>query len=187
MGLKEEGAERLEMESAEVALKTPEHELSFDEAYETFLLAGRRGTKASRGAALAILTLLGALMTAAYALDRTRLDAFPLALLCALVFIAAGAAPFRKARSGAKAVARRRGACLASLGIGFITTPNGERRPLKGDKRAGAFETSRLFAVRPGRLHAFCLPKRILSSDQIERIREILSKNVVKLTTEKEG
>lgn len=167
----------LDIDKAAVEFRSDEYELDYQEAYETFLLTSRLGSKRSRAMALALLTVAGAVMTVYYALDPRRLDAFILAAMAILVFLAVVLAPGLRASSGAKAVKRARGTYRISMGPGFITTPDGERWPLKGDKKARAFETGKLFAMRPDRLHTFCLPKRILSEAQLAEVRAILQES----------
>lgn len=168
---------------------TGEYRLTRDEAYQAFYLLAKVGSKTVRGITLTILALVGAALTAMYALNPLRLEYEIMAILCAVTFVAVVVTPSWKARRGAKLVAQTGGFYRLGFGQDFVETPDGERIGLALDRLAKAFETPELFVLRPSRVMTLCVPKRLLKHDQISLLNHILSEkriNFIKIN-EKES
>jgi hypothetical protein len=161
-----------------VLVKTVQYQLEYQEAYEAFLLLATKGSQTTRAAVLAGLFLVGAFLTFQYGLNPSHVEYLLLALLAVATFLGVAAAPSWRAKRGASQVARQLGSYCVGLGNGFVSTPDGERWPLAGDSLARAVETETLFIIRPDRINTFCLPKRILTTEQQDAVRNILTKNL---------
>jgi hypothetical protein len=160
---------------------TPEYSLKRPEAAEAFKLVAALGGRRVRLAALAALFATGVFLTVSYGLNPSHLELPLLGLLTVGVYLAVALAPSWRAWRGAAQVAKLNGRYrLGFSPDGRLLTPDGESSPLRGDKRARAFETDELFVIRPDRLRTFCLPKRVLTAEQCGEVRRLLSDNLAR-------
>ncbi|MDR3135751.1 MAG: hypothetical protein LBU69_06640 [Deltaproteobacteria bacterium] len=170
-----------------VVIQTKEYQLTWEEAYQAFYLLAKVGSRRLRGTVLTALALLGAALTVMYGLRPMRLDYQLMAILCVVTFVAMAWAPSWKARKGARQVELKGGFYSLGIGEGFVATPDGDRHPLSGDRRAKAFETPGLFVIRPSRAFTFCLPKRVLAEGEAQKVSDILSRGVKNFASLGEG
>ena len=174
-------------ESGRTSLKTDDqwvslrYSLSYDEAFDAFLLLSARGSKRHRDITAVALIVLAALLTVLYAFYPYQLEYFFLAVLALATFGGVMYYPRIKAHAGAKRVAKARGVYKVDLSTaGRLRTADWTCLELSGDKDARAFETEALFVLRPDRQHTFCLPKRIMAEHEIDLIREVVAAHVKK-------
>ena len=174
-------------DSGRVPMKTEEERLSFkyglsyEEAFDAFLLLAARGRKRNRDITAAALIVLAAVLTVLYALNPYKVEYFLLAGLALATFGGVAYYPTVKARSGARRVAGARGIYKVGLSsAGYIRAAGGADLELAGDKDARAFETETLFVLRPDRQNTFCLPKRIMTEREIGLTRSIVAGHVKK-------
>lgn len=151
-----------------------EYQLKYEESYETFYLLSMKGGKQARNILAVILTVIAVAMLLLYYQDSSRIHYFfiailDIALLYYLIYV-----PALKAKKGAKKVSRQRGIYRIELTDDGKIRSGKECIPIRGDKDARVIETERIFAIRPDRLHTFCLPKRILREEEIDQVRKIL-------------
>ena len=177
----------IEIESGQASAKTDEHwisfeySLSYDEAFDAFLLLAARGRKRHRDITAVALIVLAAALTALYAFHPYQLEYFLLAALALATFGGVVYYPRMKAHSGARQVAKAQGVYKVELSTaGYLRTADGPRLELSGDKDARAFETGALFVLRPDRQHTFCLPKRIMADREADLIRSVVAGHVKK-------
>jgi hypothetical protein len=158
---------------------TFKYSLSYDEAYDAFLILSARGRKRTRDAVAVILMILAAALTVLYAFHPYHIEYFLLALLVLATFGGVVYYPKIKAHVGAKRVEKARGVYdVEFLAEGYIKTPDGSCLEMSGDKDARVFETETLFVLRPDRQNTFCLPKRVMSDQDISLVRSIVAENV---------
>lgn len=151
-----------------------EYRLKYDECYETFYLLSMRWSRRTRKILAAILTAIAVIMLVLYAKDNQGIHYFFIALLAILMLAYLLYVPALKARKGARSVSRQNGVYRVELaGDGKIRSGR-EVVELKGDKDARVIETDTIFAIRPDRIHTFCLPKRIMSEEEIAEVRSAL-------------
>ena len=181
------GNQDLENESGRRTMKTADqwigfqYSLSYDEAFEAFLLLSARGRKRNRDFTAVALIVLAAGLTVLYAYNPYQLEYFLMAALVLATFGGVVYYPKIKARSGAKRVAGAQGLYKVELSTdGHIRAAAGPGLELAADKDARAFETDTLFVLRPDRQHTFCLPKRIMTGREIELTRSIVADHVKK-------
>ncbi len=155
------------------------YKLTFDEAFEAFLLLAEKRSRRTRYILACALMVLAAAFVVAYALNPTNLNYFFLPLCAVAVFFLIIYYPRLKAAKGAKKVARLGGTYKVSLSSDGYLTPTGEAAiALSGDKNARAFETDGLFVIRPDSQHTFCFPKRCMSGKEIALTRETLESKI---------
>ncbi len=154
------------------------YKLKYEEAYETFFLLSMRWRKRTRNVLAAVMTLIALGMLAAYYLDSRKVHYFVIVILDILMLYYLIYVPVLKAKKGAKTVSRQNGTYKIELTSDGRIHIQGETIELAGDKDARAIEAEEIFAIRPDRLHTFCVPKRILSPDETDKVRNILKSNV---------
>lgn len=154
------------------------YKLTYEESYETFLALSMKQKKRTRYILAALMTAIAVAMLVLYWLDSSRVHYFVIAVLDILLLSYLVYVPALKAKKGAKAVSRQNGTYKIELTEEGAIRSQGQTIPLKGDKDARAIETENVFALRPDRMHTFCLPKRILTPVETVRVRELLQANV---------
>lgn len=150
------------------------YQLTYEESYETFLVLSMRQSRRVRNILAAVLTVIAVVMLVLYYLNSNGFHYFVIAVLDILLLAYLIYVPALKAKKGAKAVSRQKGTYKMELTEGGNIRSQGGTIPLAGDKDARAVETEKVFALRPDRVHTFCLPKRILTPEETDRVREIL-------------
>ncbi|MDR1431363.1 MAG: YcxB family protein [Propionibacteriaceae bacterium] len=155
------------------------YELTYQEAYEAFsLLADKRGKK-WRYAAFAAIGVAAAISLALLLIDPRGLQYSMLTVLCAALMLYVMYWPAVKARRGARAVTRSGGSYRYQLGYRRgIVLDNGQAVPLNGDLDARAIESGTAFIIRTDRQNSFCIPKRILTEEEVPAIRRLLSSRI---------
>lgn len=157
------------------------YSLTYEEAFEAFLLLAARGNERARRFIALLLIALAAVLTVFYAWQPYHIEYFFLALLSLASFGGVVYYPRIKAHKGAKSVEKAAGIYKVKLlPEGELLSSDGEKIPLTGDKDARAFETENLFVIRPDRMNTFCLPKRIMSSAEISKVHHLLKEYVKK-------
>ncbi len=151
-----------------------EYRLKYDECQETFYLLGMKWGERKRKILTVLLTVIGVVMLLGYYRDSQKIHYFFIAILDILLLYYLIYVPALKAKKGAKKVSRQGGTYKIELTReGKIRTGN-EWVDLNGDADARVIETDTIFVVRPDRVYTFCLPKRIMTEEEIEEVREIL-------------
>lgn len=152
-----------------------EYRLTYEECYETFYLLSRKWGRTKGIVLTSVLTAIAVVMLILYYRDRRGVHYFFLSVLTILVLTYLIYMPVLKAKKGAKNVSRQNGLYRIELtGDGRIKSGK-EVVDLKGDEDARVIETDMIFAIRPDRIHTFCIPKRILSKEEIMKVRESLN------------
>lgn len=150
------------------------YKIKYEEGYETFYSLSMKFGKRMRNLLILVMTVIAAVMLFLYYRDSRKIHYFFIAVLDILLLYGLIYMPALKARKGAKKVSRQNGTYKIELtGDGMIRA-GGQCIPLKGDKDARMIETETIFAIRPDRVHTFCLPKRILTDQQTEKVRKLL-------------
>lgn len=153
--------------------------LTYEEAREAFLLIIDRRTPAARRIMSFTLLALAVICVCLYGLHPYGLQYALTALLFAVSSYLVSAYPSLRAARAAKNVTRTTGIYEFALSeAGCLLLPNGERIDLNGDSGSRAYETEHLFAIRPDRLHTFCLPKHSIPASDFQQVRSILKTNV---------
>lgn len=153
--------------------------LTYEEAREAFLLIIDRRTPAARRIMSFTLLALAVICVCLYGLHPYGLQYALTALLLAVSSYLVSAYPSLRAARAAKNVTRTTGIYEFTLSEeGCLLLPNGERIDLNGDSGSRAYETEHLFAIRPDRLHTFCLPKHSIPASDFQQVRSILKTNV---------
>jgi hypothetical protein len=167
------------------------YRLTYGEAFEAFNLVATNLSPKVRTAVGAALLITAAVLTVLYACEPSKLEYFFLSAMALGIFAAVAYYPALKAKSGARKVARIGGEYKVELLMdGLIRTPGNAVFPVAGDKRARAFETESIFVIRPDAMNTFCLPKRVMSPDEIAAARHILAehlKRFISLSKEPHG
>lgn len=153
--------------------------LTYEEAREAFLLIiDRRSPAARRIMRLALLSM-ASVCVCLYCIHPYGLQYALAALLFAVFAYLVSAWPSLRAARAARHVAHIAGVYEITLSEeGYLLLPDGERVDLNGDSGSRAYETERLFAIRPDRLHTFCLPRRSIPASDFQQVRSILKTNV---------
>lgn len=151
-----------------------EYKLTYEESYETFYLLSMKWGKAKRNILAAVLTAIAVVMLILYYQDSRGIHYFFLAILAIMLLAYLLYVPALKARKGAIRVSRQNGKYRIELTRDGRIRAGKEVVELKGDKDARVIETDTIFIIRPDRVHTFCLPKRILSEEEVTEVREIL-------------
>lgn len=154
------------------------YKLSYEEAYEAFLLISMKWSKKVRTVIGVLLTLIAGGMLAAYAADSQKIHYFFMVILAILLLYYLIYVPVLKAKRGAQKVARQNGVYKVKITEEGKLKSEKEMIDLAGDKDARAIETETLYVLRPDNMHTFCIPKRIMKKDEIEAVREILKVHV---------
>lgn len=147
--------------------------LTYEEAYESFYQLANKWSNKTKLMIGIFLTVVAVIMLILRFFDKAGIHYSFIAFLAILMLFYLIYAPILKAKFGARSVARQKGRYkYAVTATGQLILPNGEVMELSNDKDARVIETSRIFVLRPDGRHTFCIPKRILKSDEAE-IREI--------------
>lgn len=153
--------------------------LTFEEAREAFLLIIDRRSPVSRRIMSFVLLAAALVCVCLYGLHPYGLQFALTALFFALFSYLVSAAPALRVGRAARAVAKRAGVYELTLcEEGYLILPGGETLLLDGDARSRAYETDRLFAIRPDRFHTVCLPKRSIPESEHSLVRTILKTNI---------
>lgn len=151
------------------------YQLSYDEAFKSFLLLSPKKNIWFVRITYISLMAISACLTVLYALNPYRFEFFLLPLLSLALLGFIYYLPRLKAARGARQVQRVGGFYDVKIDSrGFLQTGNGEVVSLDGDRQARAFESIGLFVIRPDTRNSFCLPKRVMTNEQIELTRSIL-------------
>ncbi len=151
-----------------------EYRLKYEECYETFYFLGIKWEERKRNILAALLIVIGVVMLFGFYRDSRKIHYFFIAILDILLLYYLIYVPALKAKKGAKKVSRQGGTYKIELTAdGKVRTGN-ECVNLKGDPDARVIETNTIFAIRPDRIHTFCLPKRIMTEKEMEEVRKIL-------------
>lgn len=154
------------------------YKLKYEESYETFLVLNMKYSKKVRGILTVVMTVIAAVMLILHWLDNRSVHYYVIAIIDILLLFYSIYAPVLKAKKGAKTVTRKNGTYKIGLTEKSVIHSQGITTQLKSDKDARAVETENVFVLRPDRMHTFCLPKRILTSDEIKKVRQILKTNM---------
>lgn len=152
------------------------YELKYQEAYDAFNLLAFKWSKKMRIAAGAALVAITLLMLVLYYMDARKLHYFYVAIIAILLLFYMIYMPFFKAKKGAAKVMNTGGTYEVTLDKdGHIFVPDSaEPLELRGDKSARALETARTFVLRTDNVHTFCLPKRVMTDEEIDWTRDVL-------------
>lgn len=154
------------------------YNLRFEEIYESFLLLNKKCGKKMEKVLVFLLTIIAVVLLIGYYMDNRRMHFFVLAILDIILLFYLIYVPEFKAKSVAKKLCRQKGKYKVKItDEGTIVTET-ETIDIKGDKDARTVETENIFVIRPDNMHTLCLPKRILTEDEMEDIREILKANM---------
>lgn len=161
-------------ENYSVSVRSFHYKLTYEEIFETFFLLSFRIKKQIRILFDILLTAIAIIMLVLFALDTTRIyysytAAITILLLFYLIYY-----PIVKSRRSAKIVTDNNGLYKISIYANGTLTLNKSRVPLNGDKHARAIETDKSFIIRPDTYNTICLPKRIMSENDIDFVRKIL-------------
>lgn len=149
------------------------YRLTYDEAYESFFLLANKRSKKWKMLSGIFLAVVAIVMLILRYFDQNGIHYSFIALVAILMLFDLIYAPMIKAKLGARKVAKQNGLYkIAVTATGQLRLPNGDVMDLANDKDARVIETSKIFALRPDGRHTFCIPKRILRSDEAG-IREI--------------
>lgn len=152
--------------------------LTYEEAREAFLLIIDRRSPAARRIMSLTLLALAILCVCLYGLHPYGLQYAMMSLLFAAASYLVSAYPSLRANRAARNVAQCAGVYELTLSEeGYLLLPGGEKLALNGDSRSRAYETDRLFAIRPDRLHTVCLPKHSIPASEHPQVRRILKTN----------
>ena len=152
------------------------YKLSYEEAYQAFAALAFKRSKRFQLIIGAVLTLAAVLMLVLFAMDNRKIMDLFLAIIAILMLFYLIYYPVIKAKRGARSVAKTNGTYKIEItDMGTISIPNTKPIDLEGDKDSRTVETDDLFVIRPDSGHTFCIPKRIMSSVQINGVREILT------------
>ena len=151
------------------------YELSYEEAYEAFYLLSFRRSRPFKLAVGCALVAVVVILLILFVMDPRKIHYFMLVILALLLLFYMIYMPVLKARRGAKQVARQKGTYQVTVGEDGVLALQQEQVPLAGDRNARAYETERIFAIRTNTTRTFCLPKRLMTQTQIERVRQILA------------
>lgn len=154
------------------------YKLTYEESYEAFYVLSLKWGKKVKNVLSVLLTAVAAGMLIAFYLDSRKIHCFFIAVLAIVLLYNLLYAPVLKAKKGARSVRRQKGTYQMRLTEEGKIQSQGHVLKLREDKDARAIETERIFVLRPDRLHTFCLPKRILTQDEMDWVRCILKKNV---------
>lgn len=157
-------------------VKTFKYEPSYKEAYDTFYaLAFRRNRKAILVTNI-LLTAISIGLLIFFAMDPRRVYALFLAVIAILLLFYIIYHPALSARKGASKVMKAHGYYKFTVhGSGQIDLPDGQKLKFGDDKYARAVETDIVFAIRADSQTTLCIPKRLLSKQEMEKIREIFT------------
>ena len=151
------------------------YSLSYDEIYETFATILNKHSRRSRHVAATVLSAVAVVLLVLYARNPSHLEYSFLALVTALLIFRVLGYKELKARRSAKRLSRVGGIYEVTLyAQGQIQPKGGAKLDLNGDKDARAFETERLFVIRPDRMHTFAIPKRAIRPEESAIIRNTL-------------
>lgn len=149
------------------------YNLTYEEAYESFYQLVNKWTNKKKLIIGIFLTAVAVIMLILRFFDKAGIHYSFIAFVAILMLFYLIYAPLLKAKFGARSVARQKGRYkFAVTATGELILPNGEIMELSNDKDARVIETSRIFVLRPDGRHTFCIPKRVLKSDEAG-IREI--------------
>jgi hypothetical protein len=147
--------------------------LTYEEAYESFYQLSNKWSNKRKLIIGIFLTTIAVIMLVLRFFDKSGIHYSFIAFVAILMLFYLIYAPLLKAKFGAWSVARQKGRYKFTVTAkGELILPNGEVMELANDKDARVIETSRIFVLRPDGRHTFCIPKRILKSDEAG-IREI--------------
>jgi len=155
---------------------TYKYELKYQEAYDTFNLLAFKWSKKVSMAVEAVLVAITLLMLVLYYIDARKLYYFYVAIIAILLLFYMIYMPFFKAKRGAARVMKTGGTYEVTMDKdGHIFVPDSdEPLELHGDKNARALETLRTFAIRTDSVHTFCLPKRVMTDEEIDWTHDVL-------------
>lgn len=150
------------------------YNLKYNEAYKTFLVLAKKWSDKFRIIVGIFLTVVASGMLILYFLDSRKIHYFFIAIIAILLLFYLIYAPVLKAKRGAKKVQKQHGTYKIQITArGKIMLPRTEPIELAGDKDARVIETDEIFAIRTDSTNTFCLPKRIMTEDEIKEIREL--------------
>jgi hypothetical protein len=158
-----------------------DYDLRYGEAYEAFYLLTDKWGKKWRLAAFAAMGVAAVVCLVLAILDPYSIQNSMLIVLCAAMMLFVMYWPSLKAQKGAKAVVKAGGHCRYQLNArkGF-RLESGHLVGLQGDPDARAIESAASFIVRPDRQNTFCIPKRVLTPEDILGIRRLLYSGIKK-------
>jgi hypothetical protein len=155
---------------------TFKYEMKYQEVYEAFNLLAFKWSKKTRIAAGAALVAITLLMLVLYYMDARKLHYFYVAIIAILLLFYMIYMPFFKAKKGAAKVMKTGGTYEVTLNKdGLISVPDStEPLEMRGDKSARALETLHTFVLRTDNVHTFCLPKRVMSDEEVDWTRDVI-------------
>lgn len=152
-----------------------QYKISYQEAYDAFYAIVNRRSKKAKMTVYVILGICAVITLAAYIKQPQYIGYSFLSLLCVLMMFGVWNVPVSRAKKGAKRVERVNGKYEVQITKnGYLILKDGEKIPLSGDKDTRVCETENVFAIRPNRSMTFCLPKRIMSGEEIAFVQETL-------------
>lgn len=150
------------------------YKLKYEECYETFWALNLKWSQKKRKIIMAILTFIAMLMLVEYYLDYKKVYCFVVAIIDILVLYYLIYIPILKAKNGARKVNRQGGIYKIKLTDKGKVIIQDEVIDLSGDRASRAVETKLVFAIRPDNIHTFCIPKRIMTEEQVCEVQRIL-------------
>lgn len=151
------------------------YRLSYEEAYETFLLLAKKWSEKVRLGIGIVLTLISIVMMVLNFMDNRKIHYFFILIIAILLLFYLIYGPILKAKPGALKVRKQGGTYKIQVtSSGKIILSGSESIDLSGDKDARGIETETVFAIRTDNINTFCIPKRVMKTEEIEGIREIL-------------
>ncbi len=152
-----------------------EYKMSYQEAYDAFLLLASRRRKSATILFVIALTAIAVVLLILFALDPRKVHYLFLAVIAILLLFYIIYQPALSARRGAKNVAKTNGIYKISLDeSGRIGLPDKSILLFGEDKHARAAETDTIFALRVDKDHTICIPKRILGKNQEVQVRQMI-------------
>ncbi len=152
-----------------------QYQASYDELKEAFSLLVDKRSKRSRRIVGGLWLAAAIVLVILYAREPIGIHYAFMALVSAVFATLVWGYPDIKASLAARKVAKRKGTYKIKVrSDGYIIPYGQEALSLAKDKKSRAFETDRLFAVRPDFNHSIYLPKRAMDQVRISFVREVL-------------
>lgn len=156
-----------------------QYTLPYKDIYETFLILMRRGKGVIYQILSVVIISAGIFFLFLLFRNPARIDYSISALLAAFAIIASKCYPQYKARKNALRLSRIKGHYDITIYMqGIIQSKEEPGISLQSDRKARAFETERLFIVRPDANHTYSIPKTALSDSDVLFVRQTLQANL---------
>lgn len=170
---------RINSESERKEVYKFSYRLSYEEAFETFLLLSKKWNKKIRGAVASLLVVISCIMLGICYFDGRKIHYLFIGIISIALLFYMIYSPYLRAKKGAKAVSKKNGIYKVEITTdGKLILPSVGVLDLAGDKDSRAIETEGLFIIRSDRKNTVCIPKRIIKESEIIAVRSILENNI---------